>query len=71
LGLGFGFLRKGFEKLIAAKLVWVLGEKESWNERRLMGAMGFGGLLNQWSKGLKFIDALSVRERERERERES
>jgi hypothetical protein len=56
--LGFAFLRKGFERLIAAKLVWVLGEKESWNERRLIGAMGFVGLLNQWSKGLKFIDAI-------------
>jgi hypothetical protein len=58
LVLGFAFLRKGFERLIAAKLVWVLGEKESWNERRLIGAMGFVGLLNQWSKGLKFIDAI-------------
>jgi hypothetical protein len=58
LVLGFAFLRKGFERLIAAKLVWVLGEKESWNERRLIGAMGFVCLLNQWSKGLKFIDAI-------------
>lgn len=49
---------KRFERLSAEKLgevvVWVaLWKNESVSERRLMGGSGFGGFLNQLSKGLK------------------
>lgn len=67
-GWGLGFLDlKGFE--IEAKFGGVcLGEIDWVSERRLIGEIGFWGLLNQFSKGLlKLIDAI-FRERKKERE---
>lgn len=54
---------KRFERLSAEKLgevvVWVaLWKNESVSERRLMGGSGFGGFLNQLSKGLKLMEAI-------------
>ena len=65
-GWGLGFLDlKRLE--IEAKFGGVcLGEIDWVSERRLIGEIGFWGLLNQFSKGLlKLIDAI-LRERERE-----
>lgn len=60
-----GFLLKMFERFIAAKFggAVVLGESDSGSARRLMGEMGFGGFLNQLSKGLKLIDAIRMKQK--------